>query len=161
MTEIKTKTCNLELHTGLLIIIDLKLNNQLISLVLLNNLEQLPLEPQTLESFTIGCNPMQNSTTHSTIKLSPTVQAALKPHQVPSPSKEDLWQLLKKSVLTLICKTFLLWQCSTAPGFTGGLQCTLSWFYIFMFITPHYEDGKWRCTQIRDLKGVTKGIMKW
>lgn len=91
-----------------MITIDLKLNNQLISLVLLNNLEQPPLEPHTLESFTIGCNPLQNSTNHGTIKLSPTVQAALKPRQVPSATKEDLWRLAKKRVTTLICKTFPL-----------------------------------------------------
>lgn len=99
---------DLELLTGLVITIDLKLNNQLISLVLLNNLEQPPLEPHTLESFTIGCNPMQNSTNHGAIKLSPTVQAALKPRQVPSASKEDLRQLAKTCVTTLICKTFSL-----------------------------------------------------
>ena len=87
---------------------------------------------------------MKKSNNCGTIKLSLTVQAALKPHRVPvSYSKEDLWLLAKTCVTTLICKTLLSFrQSGSAPGFTGGLQLTLPWFYIFMFITAHYEDGK-------------------
>lgn len=64
---------------------------------------------------------MQKSNNHGNIKLSLTVQAAVGY----SYSKEDLWLLAEKCVTTLICKTLSLRQCSSAPGFTGGLQSTL------------------------------------
>lgn len=99
---------------------------------------------------------MQKSNNHRTIKLSPTVEAALKPHSLPSYSKEDLWQLTRKCVMTLICKNPPALTMPRCSRFYRRAYGALRLFRIFMCTPLHYEDERRYFAQITHFERCDK-----